>query len=137
MRVRMRNAYLLDHLRLYSTHQEGLFHYLSHPGLPRSNVGVEKIFSVELHHFRMAAGKSQVGNLVRVKGGELCVVLQNYNPNTITHVLLAQDRSETRTGRAQFRQRQKQQSNGWHTKKAKIPRIYQLIENAKKLRVHS
>lgn len=70
------------------------------------------MFSVELHHFRTAAGKSQVGNSVRVKGGELGVVLQNYNPDTITHVLLAQDRNELCAGRAQFRSCQKQQSNG-------------------------
>jgi len=126
---------LAEWVRLYSTHQEGLFHYLSLPGLPRSNVGVEKIFSVELHHFRTAAGKSQVGNQVRVKGGEFCVVLQHYDPDTITHVLLAQDRSIIRAGRAQLRERQRQQSTSWHTKKARIPQILQLIERAKKLRI--
>jgi len=71
--------------RLYSTHEEELFHYLKYPKLPRSNIALEKMFSLELHHFRTAFGKSQVRNLVRVKGGELCVVLQDYNPDIITH----------------------------------------------------
>jgi len=128
---------LAEWTRLYSIHQKGLFHYLSLPGLPRSNVGVEKIFSVELQHFRTAAGKSQVGNLVRVKGGELCIVLQNYDPDTITHVLLARNRNDIQAGRTQFRQRQKRQSAGWQTKKGRIPQIHRLIENANKLSLHS
>jgi hypothetical protein len=123
--------------RLFSTHKKGLFHYLKYPKLPRSNVALEKMFSLELHHFRTAFGKSQVGNLVRVKGGELCVVLQDYNPDVITHVLLAQDRKRIQEGRNQFRERHKQQANSWHTKKPRVPEICQLIENAKKLRAIS
>jgi len=130
-------AIIAEWTRLYSTHEAGLFHYLKRPGLPRGNVALEKMFSVELHHFRTASGKSQVGNLVRVKGGELCVVLQNYDPDVITHVLLAQDRKRVQAGRAQFRHRHKLQSTSWHTKKPKVPEIYQLIENAKKYRVVS
>ncbi|MHA1265657.1 MAG: hypothetical protein ACTSRS_10525, partial [Candidatus Helarchaeota archaeon] len=77
------------------------------------------------------------GNLVRVKGGELCVVLQNYDPDTITHVLLARNRAEIQADRTQFRQRQKRQSAGWQTKKGRIPQIHRLLENANKLSVRS
>lgn len=119
--------------RLYSTHERGLFQYLQKPGLPRSNVALEKIFSLEVSHFRMASGKAQVGNMVRVKGGEVCIVLQNYDPDLINQVLLKQDTQAMKSTLEQFRQRHQQQSASWHTKSSKDPEIYQLIKKTHKL----
>jgi hypothetical protein len=121
--------------RLYSTHRMGLFYFLNLPGLPRSNVALEKMFSLELHHFRTASGKSQVGNLARVKGGELCLVLQNYNPDLIIQVLLDRDREQIEAGIQQFRQRHDLQSSSWLTNRPKAPLINQMIELAQKSRV--
>ena len=115
-------------IRLYSTHEEGLFHFLNMSGLPRSNVALEKMFSLEVHHFRRASGRAQVGNMVRVKGGELCIVQQNYDPDLINQVLLRQDQTRVKTGLARFRQRHQLQSTTWHVKPPKPPKIRQLIK---------
>ena len=120
---------IAEWIRLYSTHEQGLFHFLKMPGLPRSNVALEKMFSLEVHHFRMASGRAQVGNMVRVKGGELCIVQQNYDPDLINQVLLRQDRARVKTDLACFRQRHLLQSTAWHTKQPKVPKIRQLIKD--------
>lgn len=120
-------------IRLYSTHKRGLFHFLKMPGLPRSNVALEKMFSLEVHHFRRASGNAQVGNMVRVKGGELCIVQQNYNPDLIKQVLLQQDRKQVSSSLAQFRARHRLQSTTWNRKRPSAPRIHQLIKNTQEL----
>lgn len=120
-------------IRLYSTHHQGLFHYLKLPKLPRSNVALEKMYSLEMHHFRMTSGRAQVGNMVRVKGGELCIVQQNYSPHLIDRVLLQQDRDQTKAGIAQFRDRHRLQSATWHTSQPSTPKIRQLIKETHEL----
>ncbi len=120
---------LAEWIRLYSTHKRGLFHYLTLEQLPRSNVPLEKIFSLELHHFRAAAGRTQVGNLVRVKGGELCIVQQNYTPESIKRILLHHDRRKVKAGIAQFRKRHRLQSATWHTRQDRPLGIHQLIKD--------
>jgi hypothetical protein len=120
-------------IRLYSSHKQGLFHFLKMPKLPRSNVALEKMFSLEVHHFRRASGRAQVGNMVRVKGGELCIVQQNFDPDLINQVLLHQDQTQIKAGLARFRQRHQLQSVGWHSKKQKAPRIRQLIKTTHEL----
>jgi len=120
-------------IRLYSTHERGLFHFLKVANLPRSNVALEQMYSLETHHFRMASGRAQVGNMVRVKGGELCIVQQNYSPNLIDKVLLKHDRERVKVGIARFRERHRLQSTAWHTKKSTIPRIRQLIKETNEL----
>ncbi|NVM28512.1 MAG: hypothetical protein HWN65_06690 [Candidatus Helarchaeota archaeon] len=77
----------------------------------------------------MASGRAQVGNMVRVKGGELCIVQQNYDPDLINQVLLRQDRARVKTDLACFRQRHLLQSTAWHTKQPKVPKIRQLIKD--------
>ena len=119
---------IAEWVRLYSTHKQGLFHFLKFPKLPRSNVALEKMYSLEVHHFRMTSGMAQVGNMVRVKGGELCIVQQNYYPNLIDQVLLHQDRERVKVGIAQFRERRRLQSAAWHTERPHTPRIHQLIK---------
>jgi len=118
-------------IRLYSTHRQGLFYFLKMPKLPRSNVALEKMYSLEMHHFRMTSGRAQVGNMVRVKGGELCIVQQNYSPNFIDHVLLRQDREQIKAGIAQFRERHRLQSATWHTQQRGTPSIRQLIKETR------
>ena len=120
-------------IRLYSTHKRGLFYFLKVANLPRSNVALEKMYSLEVHHFRMASGRAQVGNMVRVKGGELCIVQQNYSPNLIDKVLLQHDRERVKAGIAQFRERHRLQSTAWHTKQSNVPRIRQLIKETNEL----
>lgn len=124
---------IAEWIRLYSTHKQGLFHFLKMSKLPRSNVALEKTFSLEVHHFRMASGRAQVGNMVRVKGGELCIVQQNYSPRLINQVLLRQDRERIKTGIAQFRERHRLQSASWHTKNPSTPKIRQLIKETHEL----
>jgi len=101
--------------------------------LPRSNVPLEKIFSLELHHFRAASGRAQVGNLVRVKGGELCIVLQNYVHESIKRILLHHDCDKVKTRIAQFRKRHRLQSATWHTRRECPLEIHQLIKNTQTL----
>ena len=122
---------LVEWIRLYSTHEHGLFPFLEVPGLPRSNVALEQIFSLETHHFRVASGNAQVGNLVRVKGGEFCMVLQNYDPDLINKVLIKRDHTLVKPALDQFRQRHKLQSAAWHTTKAKNPEIYQMMKKTR------
>ncbi len=124
---------IAEWIRLFSTHKQGLFHFLNMPGLPRSNVALEKMFSLEVHHFRRASGRAQVGNMVRVKGGELCIVQQDYDPDLINQVLLRQDQTQIKIGLARFRQRHQLQSTVWHTKQPKAPKIHQLIKDTREL----
>lgn len=124
---------IAEWVRLYSTHKQGLFHFLKMDTLPRSNVALEKIYSLEVHHFRMTSGRAQVGNMVRVKGGELCIVQQNYAPDLINRVLLHQDRAQVKAGIAEFRARHQLQAAAWHTQQPRTPRIRQLIQKTHEL----
>jgi hypothetical protein len=123
---------LAEWIRLYSTHKRGLFQFLDVLGLPRSNVALEQLFSLESHHFRVASGNAQVGNLIRVKGGELCIALQTYDPDHITETLVKSDPIAIKPGLEQFRQRHKIQASSWHIKQVKSFEIHQL---AKKIEI--
>jgi hypothetical protein len=127
------NEIVLEWLRLYSTHESGLFHYLDIPELPRANVALEQMFSLESHHFRVASGYAQVGNMVQVRGGELCLVLQNYDPNIINRVLLTSDKTQVSQIIAQFRRQHQKQSEFWHWKKSKAPEILNLSQKIREL----
>lgn len=124
---------LAEWIRLYSTHERGLFQYLEIQGLPRSNVALEQLFSLESHHFRVASGNAQVGNLVRVKGGELCIALQSYDPDRIKETLIKSDRITIKPGLEQFRQRHKIQAASWHRKQSKPLEIHQLVKKIEEL----
>lgn len=121
---------LAEWIRLYSTHERGLFEYLKIQGLPRSNVALEQLFSRESHHFRVASGNAQVGNLVRVKGGELCIALQTYDPDHIKETLVKSDRTAIKPGLEQFRQRHRIQAASWHTMQ---PKAFEIDHLAKKI----
>ena len=128
---------LAEWTRLFSTHEFGLFHFLEVTGLPRSNVAIERRFSLETHHFRAASGLAQVGNQIRVKGGELCLALQEYHPDLIKRTLLSSDRNQIKEGRQKFRQRQKIQSASWHFKHENDPEIIRLLEKAGAMKSHA
>ncbi len=121
---------LAEWIRLYSTHESGLFPFLDVKGLPRTNVALEHIFSLEMRHFRVASGNAQVGHLVRIKGGEFCMVLQNYDPDLINRVLLTSNKPDIQRDLTQFRQRYKLQTASWHKKGVKEPEICQLVKKA-------
>ena len=124
---------LAEWIRLYSTHERGLFQFLEVLGLPRSNVALEQLFSLETHHFRVASGNAQVGNLIRVKGGELCIALTTYDPDRITETLIKSDRLAIKPGLEQFRQRHKIQAASWHKKQAKAFEIHRLMKEIDEL----
>jgi hypothetical protein len=124
---------LAEWIRLFSTHERGLFQYLDIQGLPRSNVALEQLFSLETHHFRVASGNAQVGNLVRVKGGELCIALQSYDPDRLTETLIKSDRMTIESGLEEFRQRHKVQTASWHTKQPKALEIHQLTKKIEEM----
>jgi len=124
---------LVEWIRLYSTHERGLFQFLDVLGLPRSNVALEQLFSLESHHFRVASGNAQVGNLIRVKGGELCIALQTYDPDRIKETLVKSDRIAIKPRLEQFKQRHEIQASSWHTKEAKAFEIHQLVKKIEEL----
>lgn len=124
---------LIEWVRLYSTHESGLFHSYNIPDLPRSNVELEQIFSTESHHFRAASGKSQVGDMIRVKGGELCQVIKDYDPNKIEEILLNSNREQIKFLIQEFRSRQKKQSESWHFKKNEVLKITKVFEKLQKI----
>lgn len=124
---------LKEWVRLFNSHKSGLFVYTEASDLPRSIVSLEQLFSVESHHFRASSGKSQVGNLIRTKGGEFCIILENYKPDQIKKTLLNSDLESIKAGINRFRMRQKKQSEAWHFKNNNNLNILQLYDNIKDL----
>lgn len=124
---------LEEWVRLFNSHKSGLFAYIEVSNLPRSIVSLEQLFSVESHHFRASSGKSQVGNLIRTKGGEFCIVLKNYEPDQIKRTLLNSDLESIKAGINRFRMRQKKQSESWHFKNKDDLKILQLYDNIRNL----
>ena len=112
---------------------ERLFQYLDIQGLPRSNVALEQLFSLETHHFRVASGNAQVGNLVRVKRGELCIAVQSYDPDRLTETLIKSDRMTIEPGLEELRLRHKVQTASWHTKQPKALEIHQLTKKIEEM----
>ena len=106
---------LKEWVRLFNSHKSGLFVYTEASNLPRSIVSLEQLFSVESHHFRASSGKSQVGNLIRTKGGEFCIILENYEPDQIKRTLLNSDLESIKAGINRFSRAHNQYIHPQHT----------------------
>ncbi|MBD3230272.1 MAG: hypothetical protein GF329_18990 [Candidatus Lokiarchaeota archaeon] len=123
---------LMEWVRLYNSHKSGIFKFKRVKNLPRSIFALEQLFSVESQHFRAVSGKSQVGNLIRTKGGEFCLVLRNYEPDKIKRTLINCDLETIRIGIKHFRMRPRKQSESWYYKNnndLNVLQLYQKIQN--------
>ncbi|MHA1230917.1 MAG: hypothetical protein ACTSRP_23740 [Candidatus Helarchaeota archaeon] len=124
---------LVEWYRLYKSHKSGLFYY-DYEGLPRSIVELEQLFSLESKHFRMCSGNSQIGNSIRMKGGEYCQIINCYSQDKIVTILLKLDKSYLKNSTKRFREQQLKSLSYRYYKKEKYPYTELLMKNLQSYR---
>nr|MDO8118641.1 transposase [Candidatus Sigynarchaeota archaeon] len=121
-------------VHLYNSHDAGLYHFLSVPGLPRANSAMEREFSVENRFFRSNCGTSMVGHSVRVKGDVVLKILKDKEENgpssgdSIQAVLDTHDPETLAHGNALFKERRDAERRTWKKVKKSVQGFAQVIK---------
>jgi hypothetical protein len=121
-------------VHLFNSHEEGLFQFLSVPGLPRANSPMEREFSVENRFFRSCAGTSMVGHSIRVKGDVMLKILKDHDEagmntgDSIQTVLDTHDRDIVASGSATFKERRAAERKTWNVAKKIVHGVAQMVK---------
>jgi len=115
-------------IALFAHHEPDLFHFLDVKGLPRSNVAMERDYSVENGTFRHRSGKGVVGSFVRVYGDATLRLQKTYASNEIQGVLNTYTLEATYDGLNTFKQRGLEERKHWKCKKRVLDGIKRIKE---------
>lgn len=121
-------------VHLFNSHEEGLFQFLSVPGLPRANSPMEHDFSVENRFFRSCAGTAMVGHSIRVKGDVMLKILKDRavngasNGDSIQAVLDTHDRNTLARGSETFKERRSAERKTWNVAKKIVHGVARLVK---------
>ena len=122
-------------VHLFNSHEEGLFTFLSVPGLPRANAAMERDFSVENRFFRSCAGTAMVGHSIRVKGDVMLKILKDHEVNgtttgdSIQVVLDTHDLDIVTLGSEAFKERRAAERKTWNVAKKIVHGIERLVKS--------
>jgi hypothetical protein len=129
-------------VHLFNSHEDGLFHFMAMPGLPRANSSMEREFSVENRFFRSCAGTAMVGHSIRVKGDVMLKILKDHEANgtndgnSIQTVLDTHDRAIISHGSAIFKERRSTERKTWNMEKKNVHGVAKLVKHIISIKRH-
>jgi len=129
-------------IHVFNSHEQGLFQFLSMPGLPRSNAGMEREFSTENRFFRTGAGTAMVAHSIRVKGDVVLKILKDREENgsttgaAIQSVLDMHDIEIVARGTAVFNERRANERKTWNVANKSVHGVDELVERLASIKVN-